>query len=236
MNRMKKSVVAAGLAAGLLGGGVAGAVLGSSGVSGAQESTTTTVPVESEAPAKGERPDRSARLQETLAPLVEDGTITQEQADKVIERLLADRSPGDRPGGRGPGGHGDRGPGGHGGGWFGGEAAADALGISVDELRTELRAGKSIAQVAEEKSVSIDTVIAAIVAERTEKIEAKVTAGDLSREEADERLEDLTERVTEQVNATPPTRGEHRRGGAPDGADAPPAPPEDAPDGEGSGD
>ena len=228
MNRMKKSVVAAGLAAGLLGGGVAGAVLGSSGVSGAQESSTTTAPVEAEAP-KGERPDRSAHLQETLAPLVEDGTITQEQADKVIERLLADRSAG-----RGPGGHGGRG--GPGGGWIGGEAVAGALGISADELRTELRAGKSIAQVAEEKDVAIDKVIAAIVAERTEKIEAKVTAGDLTREEADERLADLTERVTEQVNATLPTRGEHRRGGGPDGADAPPAPPEDAPDGEGSGD
>jgi len=42
--------------------------------------------------------------------------------------------------------------------------------------------------------------------------------------------------VTEQVNATPPTRGERRRDGAQDGADAPPAPPEDAPAGEGSGD
>ena len=232
MNRMKKSVVAAGLTAGLLGGGAAGVILGSGGVSGAQESSTTTVPAESEAPAEGERPDPSARLQETLAPLVEDGTITQEQADKVVEQLLAER-----PFGRGPGGHGGRG--GHGGGWFGGEAAATALGISVDDLRTELRAGKSIAQVAEEKGVAIDTVIAAIVAERTERIVAKVTAGDLSREEADEKLADLTERVTERVNATPPTRGEHRGGGAPDGPDgpdAPPDPPAESPDGEGSGD
>ena len=234
MNRMKKSVVAGALTAGLLGGGVAGAILGSGGVSGAQESSTTTVPAESEAPAKGERPDHSARLQETLAPLVEDGTITQEQADKVVERLLADRPVGRGPGGHGPGGHG--GPGGPGGGWFGGEAAATALGISVDDLRTELRDGASIAQVAEEKGVAIDTVIAAIVAERTETIEAKVTAGDLTREEADEKLADLTERVTEQVNATRAERPDHRKGDAPGAPDGPGGPPEDAPERPDSGD
>lgn len=228
MNRMKKSVVAAGLTAGLLGGGAAGMILGSGGVSGAQESTTT-VPAESRAPIEGERPDHSARLQETLAPLVEDGTITQAQADEVIERLLADG-----PIGRGPGGHGGRG--GHGGGWFGGEAAAGALGMSVDELRTELRSGASIAQVAEARSVAIDTVIAAIVAERTERIEAKVTAGDLTRGQADEKLADLTERVAEQVNRSRADRPHHGED-APGGPDAPggSTPPADTPEGEGSG-
>ena len=219
MNKMKKSVVAAGLTAGLIGGGAAGVILGSGGVSGAQESTTTVPAEAAPAPdatpdpdAEG-RPDPSARLGETLAPLVQDGTITQEQADKVIETLIAAR-----PEGGGPGGHG--GGRGHGGG-FGGEAAAEALGISVDELRTALRDGQTIAQVAESKGVSIDTVIAAIVAERTAKIEERVTAGDLTREEADEKLADLTERVTEQVNSAPPSRGDR------DGQ--PPAAPEDAP-------
>ena len=213
MNKLKKSVVAAGLTAGLIGGGAAGVILGSGGVSGAQESTTTVPAEASPAPDAAGRPDPSARLGETLAPLVQDGTISQEQADKVIETLIAAR-----PEGGGPGGHG--GGRGHGGG-FGGEAAAEALGISVDELRTALRDGQTIAQVAESKGVSIDTVIAAIVAERTAKIEERVTAGDLTREEADEKLADLTERVTEQVNSAPPSRGDR------DGQ--PPAAPEDAP-------
>ena len=212
MSKLKKSVVAAGLTAGLIGGGAAGVILGSGGVSGAQESTTT-VPVEAAPAPDASRPDPTARLGETLAPLVQDGTISQEQADKVIETLIAAR-----PEGGGPGGHG--GGRGHGGG-FGGEAAAEALGISVDELRTALRDGQTIAQVAESKGVSIDTVIAAIVAERTAKIEERVTAGDLTREEADEQLADLTERVTEQVNSAPPSRGDR------DGQ--PPAAPEDAP-------
>ncbi|MDQ2677773.1 MAG: hypothetical protein M3Y51_03440 [Actinomycetota bacterium] len=223
MNRMKKSVVAAGLTAGLLGGGVAGAILGSGGISGAQENTTT-VPAEA-APRKGERPDRSARLKETLAPLVEDGTLTQAQADKVIETLLAARHDGG-----GHGGHGGRGGHGWGRGGFGGEAAAAALGISVDELRTALRDGRSIAEIAASKGVSIDTVIAAIVAERTATIEEKVASGHLTPEQADEKLARLTERVTEMVNATPRTRGE-RRGGAPGGTpdDAPVTPPTEPP-------
>ena len=243
MNRMKKSVVAAGLTVGLLGGGAAGAILGSSGISGAQESSATAT-AES-APRKGERPDHSARLGEILAPLVEDGTITQEQADKVIETLLATRADGGERGGPGGHGGGPGGPGGRGGrgggpGGLGGEAAAAALGISVDELRTELRDGRSLAQIAESEGVAVDSVIAAIVAERTEKIEERVTSGDMTRERADELLAELDERVTAMVNATPPARGE-RRGGAPDApADAPADPPADAPAGppedEGSGD
>ncbi len=224
MNKVKKSAVAAGLTVGLLGGGAAGAILGSGGVSGAQEETTTTVapaPEDGAAQGRGERPDPSARLGETLAPLVQDGTITQEQADKVIETLIASR-----PEGGGPGGHGG-GPGGRGGfgGGFGGEAAATALGITVDELRTALRDGQSIAQVAESKGVAIETVIDAIVAERTAKIEEKVTAGDLTREEADEKLAALRERVTEQVNSTRPARGEKPADApdAPEGGDEAPA-------------
>ena len=43
-------------------------------------------------------------------------------------------------------------------------AAADALGMSVKDLATELRAGKTIAQVAQEKSVDVNKVIDAMVA------------------------------------------------------------------------
>ncbi len=46
-----------------------------------------------------------------------------------------------------------RGPGPHGA--TGLKAAAEALGITPDELKTELEAGKSIAQVAEEKDIDV---------------------------------------------------------------------------------
>jgi uncharacterized protein (DUF433 family) len=44
------------------------------------------------------------------------------------------------------------------------KAAADALGLSVKDLATELRGGKTIAQVAQEKTVDLNKVIDAMVA------------------------------------------------------------------------
>lgn len=202
MNRMKKSMVAAGLTAGLLGGGAAGAILGTSGVSGAQE-TTTTVQAESNtdsgsaAPTDSARPDPTARFTETLAPLVADGTITQAQADAVIAALAAAAPAGGR------GGHG--GPGEHGGGKSL-DAAATALGITADELRTAIEGGQTIAQVAADKGVDVQTVIDAIVAERTTHLDEEVAAGDLTQEEADQRLADATTRITDMVNNGRPER------------------------------
>jgi hypothetical protein len=54
--------------------------------------------------------------------------------------------------------------------------AAEALGISADELRAALEDGKTIAQVAEEQGVDIDTVIDALVTEVTENVRERITA------------------------------------------------------------
>ena len=60
---------------------------------------------------------------------------------------------------------------------FGGlEAAATAIGITEDELRTELEAGKSIAEVAAAHDVDVDTVIDAMVTEATDDIREHITA------------------------------------------------------------
>ena len=55
------------------------------------------------------------------------------------------------------------------------EAAAKAIGITVDELRTELKAGKTIAAVATEHNVSVDDVIAAMVTEATANLKDHIT-------------------------------------------------------------
>jgi len=65
--------------------------------------------------------------------------------------------------------------------------AADALGITEDELRTELAAGKSIATVAEEQGVALQTVIDALVGTSTERLEAAIAA-------LPERMAELVER------------------------------------------
>jgi hypothetical protein len=108
--------------------------------------------------------------------------------------------------------------------------AAVALGMTEAELRTELQAGKSIAQVAETKNVEVQVVIDALVATRQAHIAEHVAEGKLTQAQADEKLANLETRVTEMVNKAGPAMksgkgrhggkmGEgHRRGGhGPDG-------------------
>jgi hypothetical protein len=52
--------------------------------------------------------------------------------------------------------------------------AADALGMTPAELRTELQSGKSIADVAKEKGVDEQKVIDAIVSDATAKLQAEI--------------------------------------------------------------
>lgn len=78
-----------------------------------------------------------------------------------------------------------RGPFGHRGARL--ETAAEALGMTAEELKAELEAGKSIAQVAEERGVDVQVVVDALVAEGTEHLEQAI-------EELPERAAELVQR------------------------------------------
>jgi hypothetical protein len=93
------------------------------------------------------------------------------------------------------------GPGRHGPG-PGLAAAAGAIGISEDDLVTALRSGQSIAQVAQSRGVDVQKVIDAIVADARTRLAEKVQSGDLTQAQADERLANLSQRVTDMVNRT----------------------------------
>jgi hypothetical protein len=54
------------------------------------------------------------------------------------------------------------------------EAAAKALDMTPEALRSELRSGKSIADVADEKDVPVQTVIDAVVAAEKARLEAEI--------------------------------------------------------------
>jgi hypothetical protein len=206
MNPMKKTAVAAALSAGLIGGGAAGMILGTPGISGAQETTTTVQAPTDDATADAGREGMSEHLASTLAPLVEAGTITQAQADAVIAAIQEAGPP--------EGGHG--GPGMRGGrGGPGLEAAAGAIGITEDELRTALRDGSTLTEVAEANGVDPQAVIDALVAELQARLDQRVADGDLTQEEADEKLASGTERITERMTSTLPERGQGRPEGAP---------------------
>jgi len=95
---------------------------------------------------------------------------------------------------------------------FGGlEAAATYLGVTDEQLRTDLASGKSLADVAKTKGKSADGLIDALVADANKKIAAAVTAGRLSKAEADRLTALLKEHVTGLVNGTVgPRRGPGR--------------------------
>jgi hypothetical protein len=84
---------------------------------------------------------------------------------------------------------------------------AEQLGIDETELRTELQSGKTIAQIAADKNVSTDTIVAAIVAAQKEKLDAAVTAGTLTQAQADERLAEVTTQAQALIDQTMTGRG-----------------------------
>jgi hypothetical protein len=158
-----------------------------------------------------------------LAQAVTDGKLTQAQADErsadLEEHITAfvNRTP-PADGERGP-----KGPG-HGPGMRANlDAAATALGITPEELRTELQAGKSLATIAGEKGVEVSKVVDALVADAKAHLAQAVADGKLTQAEADERAADLEARITDLVNRVGrPHDGERRPGPGPGpGADAP---------------
>jgi len=93
------------------------------------------------------------------------------------------------------------------------DAAADALGMTVEELRDALDADTSIADVAGERGVDVQTVIDAMVAEATARIDEKVADGDIDAERAETLKAGLTERITAVVNGERPAFGRGGPGG-----------------------
>ena len=160
-----------------------------------------------------------------LAKLVTAGTITQAQSTVILAALQADRAT--RPqigGGAGDsdGPDGTEGPQGMNGqegmkGLGGINIAKDlavittTLGITADQLKTDLMAGQSLATIAGAKTA---VLITALVAAETAEINARVTAGSLTQVQATTLIAGLTTVVTAVVNATPPMGGfgHHEKG------------------------
>jgi transposase-like protein len=87
---------------------------------------------------------------------------------------------------------------------------ANAIGISVAQLQTEMSAGKAIAAIATEHKVAASTVISTLVADENTEIDAAVTSGQLTPAQATQMKSQTAQRVTAVVNGTEPARG---RGG-----------------------
>lgn len=82
------------------------------------------------------------------------------------------------------------------------EVSAKTIGISPQELRTDLKAGNSIAGVASQHNVSAQTVVNALVSAADNQINQAVTAKKLTSAQASAIEGKLPARITKVVNHT----------------------------------
>ncbi len=168
----------------------------------------------------------------TVDEALKNQDITRTRADAMKARVQAgeynffSRVGPDGKDGRGPGG-GSRGGGRDGGrdnGRNGGpngnrmtggpalmDATAKALGLTNEELRTQVQSGKSITEIAASKNVDLKTVQAAVIAAYKTQLEAAVKAGKLTQAQADERLKAAQANPYFGLNAGRDGRGGPRR-------------------------
>ncbi len=145
---------------------------------------------------------------EALAEAVAAGRLTQEEADEMLaemeERITERLQQSGLP----------MGPAGRMGqaarfGWQARgqvELVAEALGMDTEDLVAELGEGKSVADVAAERGVALETVVEALLDARREALAEAVAAGRLTQEEADQRLAEMEERITEHLQQVNPVR------------------------------
>lgn len=161
-----------------------------------------------------------------LDQAVEDGKLTQKQADAIKKRTAQGGLP---PLGGPPGAHFELRRGGPGPGDAmmlgpvgpGADAAAKYLGLSPAELRAQLRKGESLADVAKAEGKSVDGLEQALVVAAKTDLDKAVADGDLTQQQADAMLKRLTEHVDELVQGKGPA-GPGR--GGPCGPDGPGGP------------
>lgn len=185
--------------------GVAGAALLTPAVSYAATGTTTAGPV--------------GWVADALTGLVGDGSITQAQADEVATTLAEARPEGGPRGGHGGGVRTDL------------AAAATALGLTEDELRTRTQAGETLADVADAEGVDRAAVVDALVAAEQAHLAEAVADGRITQAQADERLAGAEERITARLDELcGPGAGGRGHGGPRGQAPGTPAPGDTTPD------
>ena len=188
----RKNKIALSAAAVLAAAGGGGAIAASQAGSPSEESNAI---IDDAAKQLGVSPSKlsdalKTALSDRIDAAVAAGRLTKEEADALKERIQSDDFP-----------------------VFGGlhrgfghfaklDAAANYLGLTEAELRSELEGGKSLAQVARDHGKPVDGLVDALVAAEKEHLDSAVTAGRITKAQEDELLNGLKERITSLVNAT----------------------------------
>jgi hypothetical protein len=140
------------------------------------------------------------------------GRLTKEQGDAAKKRIASSTGL-PLPSLGGGFGHGRGGPGGPGGPGFGFgpgmslSAAAKFLGLSDDALRTQLRDGKSLADLAKDKGKTTADLKAAMKTAITTELDQRVKDNKLTADERTKILADIDARLDDLINNSPPKGG-----------------------------
>lgn len=146
----------------------------------------------------------TTRRDKELADAVAKGKLTQEQADKIkassadrIKKFVESKHDGQ-----------ERGKG------FGFKNNTDLLALlklDADQLKEQLKAGKSLAEVAQVQGVSKDAVISLLTSQREKQLDEAVTNGRLTKEQADKAKARLAEGIKKFVEKKFEGKREHKK-------------------------
>jgi polyhydroxyalkanoate synthesis regulator phasin len=203
-NAMKKKSLALGVAGALAVAGGGAAIGATQGDSPKEESEAV---VNDAAKQLGVEPSALSNalktaLKNRVDAAVAAGRLTKEQGDELKARIDAGEVP--LFGGLHHGGLGH---------FEQLDAAADYLGITEAQLQADLAAGKTLAQVAEDRGKSVDGLIQAMTDAAKERLDAAVTAGRITQAQADAVLTDVKQRITDRVNGKAPSLHGFRHSG-----------------------
>lgn len=148
-------------------------------------------------------PGKGALKGTALAELVKAGTITQAQADAITKKFEDFKATKDANKAANKADHEAH------------RAAVEALvastlGIDAATVKTRLAAGETLAAIAGAKK---DALITALVAFETKEIDARVTAGKLTADQATKLKANLKDRVTKMVESAKGPKGMGQKGG-----------------------
>ncbi len=124
------------------------------------------------------------------------GRITKSQADAMKAAINSGKLPLGVGPGAGFGFHGGM----HGGKYL--DAAATYLGVTEDQLRTQLESGKSLADIAKAQGKSVDGLKQAVIKDVQTKLDGAVANGRITSAQRDQILAELKTRIDDIVNGT----------------------------------
>jgi polyhydroxyalkanoate synthesis regulator phasin len=153
--------------------------------------------------------DKGVDVQKVIDALVADAKAKLQQAEADLPSRMSDLVNGKLPLGGMGGPEDGKGFGGRMGPAFeaGLDSVASALGMTEADLRTALQSGKSIADIAKDKGVDVDTLVGKLVDAATKKIDQAVTDGKLTQDQATKLKSALKERITALVDGSRPAGG-----------------------------